>query len=60
MLKYLVILAIGVAIGYGYGWNDAQVNDKSISERILDRIGSETSARVGNGIDAKKPGADGK
>lgn len=51
MFKFLLILALGVAIGYGYGWKDAHKHDKNIVERIVDGVGGETRARMGNDID---------
>jgi len=53
MFKYLVILAVGVAIGYGYGWKDAQENEKTVAERVVDRIGGETRERMGNDVDTR-------
>ena len=53
MFKYLFILAIGVAIGYGYGWKDAQVNEKHVAERLIERVGGETRERMGNDVDGK-------
>ena len=52
MFKFLVILALGVAIGYGYGWKDAQVNEKNVAERMVDRIGGETKTRMSSDADA--------
>jgi len=60
MFKYLFILAIGVAIGYGYGWKDAQENEKNVAERVVDRIGGETRERMGNDVDKRYQAADGK
>lgn len=42
MFKYLLLLALGVALGYSYGWKDAQVNKKHVAERVLERIGGES------------------
>lgn len=53
MFKYLLILALGVAIGYGYGWKDAQVNTRHVAERMLDRIGGESRALVGADVDSQ-------
>lgn len=53
MFKYLLILALGVALGYSYGWKDAQVNEKHIAERMLDGVGGATRERMGNDIDGK-------
>ncbi len=60
MLKYLVILAVGVAMGYSYGWKDAQANTKHVAERVLDRIGGETRERMGNDVDRRFQAADSK
>jgi hypothetical protein len=53
MYKLLFILAIGIAIGYGYGWKDAQVNDKAVYERIVDRIGGNNKELMRADVDAK-------
>jgi hypothetical protein len=60
MFKYLVILSVGVAMGYGYGWKDAQTNAKNLAERVLDRIGGETRERMGNDVDKRFPAPDGR
>lgn len=51
MFKLLLLLALGVVIGYHYGWSDAQVNDKRIAERMIDRIGGKTRDAMGNDVD---------
>lgn len=51
MFKFFVILALGIAIGYGYGWKDAQVNVKNIAERMVDRIGGETKDMMSSDAD---------
>jgi hypothetical protein len=53
MFKILLVLTVGVAIGYGYGWKDAQVNEKRIYERVVDQIGGSNRDLVGNDVDAK-------
>ena len=53
MFKYFFILALGVAIGYGYGWKDAQKNTRHFAERVLDRIGGESRELVSADIDKK-------
>lgn len=50
-MKYVIILAIGVAIGYGYGFNDAHVNRKNIVSRIVDRVGGSNRDEFTNDID---------
>ena len=39
MAKILFILAVGVAIGYSYGYKDAKKHDKTVYERLIDRAG---------------------
>jgi hypothetical protein len=58
MFKYFFILALGVAIGYGYGWKDAQKNTQHIAERILGRIGGESRELVSADIDKKMKDAE--
>ena len=53
MFKLILILALGVVIGYHYGWSDAQENDKPVAERMLDRVGGKTREAMGNDVDAK-------
>ncbi|WP_461413308.1 hypothetical protein [Gemmatimonas sp.] len=53
MYKFLFALVVGVAIGYGYGWKDAQVNTKTVPERLVERIGGETRERMGNDVDTR-------
>lgn len=53
MFKYLFILAIGVAIGYSYGWKDAQVNTQHIAERLVERIGGDNKKNMDADVDAK-------
>jgi hypothetical protein len=53
MFKILLVLTVGVAIGYGYGWKDAQVNEKRIYERVVDQIGGSNRDLVGNDVDSK-------
>lgn len=60
MYKILLFLALGVAVGYGYGWNDAQLNEKAIYERIVDRIGGSNRDLVSNDVDARMAKSEGR
>lgn len=60
MVKFVLILMIGVAFGYSFGWTDAQKHEQHLAERLLDRLGGETRARMGNDVDAHFQGNDGK
>jgi hypothetical protein len=37
VVRILLVLAVGVAIGYVYGYKDARTHDKMVVERALDR-----------------------
>lgn len=58
MFKYLFILGIGIAIGYSYGWKDAQVNTQHIAERLVERIGGDNKKNMDADIDAKMRSVD--
>ena len=53
MFKYLFILAIGIAVGYSYGWKDAQINTQHIAERLVERIGGDNKKNMDADVDAK-------
>ena len=58
MFKFLLILAVGVALGYGYGWRDAQTHTKHIAERVVDRIGGDNKENFSGDIDSQLSKAD--
>lgn len=60
MFKYLFILAIGIAIGYSYGWKDAQINTTHAAERLVERIGGDNKKNMDADIDAKMRSAEKK
>jgi hypothetical protein len=51
MWKYVLILAIGLAVGYKFGFADAQVHKQDIVARMIDRVGGSNRSAVGNDID---------
>ncbi len=53
MFKFICILAIGVAIGYSYGWKDAQLHDQNVAERLVGRIGGDNKKNMDSDVDAK-------
>lgn len=46
MLRVLVILAIGLALGYAYGFADARQHAKPLTVRISERLAGETARIV--------------
>ena len=51
MKKALLLLAIGVALGYTWGWRDAQVNDSDIVSRVVSQVGGSTRSELRNDPD---------
>lgn len=51
MRKVLVLVAIGVALGYTWGWRDAQTNEKDVVTRIVSQVGGSARADVRNDPD---------
>ena len=58
MFKYLFILSIGIALGYSYGWKDAQVHTQHIAERLVERIGGDNKKNMNADVDAKMRAVD--
>jgi hypothetical protein len=51
MRKALVLLAIGVALGYTWGWRDAHTNENDIVTRIVSQVGGSTRGELKNDPD---------
>ena len=53
MVRLLIVLIVGLAIGYTVGWKDAKTNDRHIAARVLDRAGGATRDKVRSDVDKK-------
>jgi hypothetical protein len=51
-------LVLGIAIGYGYGFQDAKIHKKSIVERTIDRVGGKNRGAYNNDIDKASASAE--
>lgn len=51
VVKTLFVLAVGVAIGYTYGYKDAKTHDKMVVERMLDRAGGAARGKYDPNVD---------
>ena len=51
MRKALLLLAVGVALGYTWGWRDAQMNDRDVVSRIVSQVGGSTRGELRNDPD---------
>lgn len=53
MMKIVVVLLLGLVIGYSYGFKDGKVHDRNIAVRMLDRAGGSTRDKVRSDVDKK-------
>lgn len=53
MIRTILLLAVGVAIGYFLGFGDARKNQHNIVERLVDRAGGAMRDSLRNDIDAR-------
>jgi hypothetical protein len=54
MLKTLLLIAVGVAIGYFIGFSDAQANTDNIVVRTVNSVGGRNRDNVRAGADVDK------
>ncbi|HEY0972113.1 MAG TPA: hypothetical protein VGE02_14190 [Gemmatimonadales bacterium] len=52
MLRLLLVLAIGVSLGYMYGFGDAKQHDRNVVTRYLDNVGGKARSYTTNDTDA--------
>jgi hypothetical protein len=52
MLKYVILLVIGVCVGYGLGFQDAKQNDENVVARLVTRVGGSNRENVKADVDA--------
>lgn len=52
MVRLLLILLIGAAAGYGFGFRDAQQHEKMLVTRVLERLGGDARQYSSNDVDA--------
>ena len=51
MVKTVLVLCVGVALGYGFGFKDAKKHDKPVVTRVVDRIGGTNRGKYDQDID---------
>jgi hypothetical protein len=52
-MKLLFILLVGIAIGYRYGFSDAQTHTKNVVSRLVERTGGSNRHSYNNDVDAR-------
>jgi hypothetical protein len=56
-MKYILVLAIGLAVGYGYGFKDAKKYNRTVVSRVLDRVGGSNRGKYDQDIDKRSEDA---
>ena len=51
MFKTILILCVGLAIGYGFGFKDAKKHEKTVVSRTVDKIGGSHRGKYDPDID---------
>lgn len=51
MRKVLFLLVVGVAVGYWWGWTDAQVNQDDVVTRLVNQAGGKTRSSMNANAD---------
>lgn len=57
MMKFILVLTVGAAIGYMVGFRDAQVNNRTIVVRMVERVGGSNRQNFDNDLDRRTEAA---
>lgn len=57
-MKNLVLIAIGLAAGYSYGFRDAHEHDKTVVARLVERVGGSNRTNFGTDVDKQMRSAE--
>ncbi|HUF30450.1 MAG TPA: hypothetical protein VMM77_07260 [Gemmatimonadaceae bacterium] len=58
MRKLLLLLLVGIALGYWIGWQDARVNNETIVSRLVTRVGGDHRANLVTDVDKQMQDAE--
>jgi len=56
MFKVILILLIGMAIGYAYGYSDHKKHGTTIIERSISKVGGANRGRYDQDVDKRSRG----
>jgi hypothetical protein len=59
MFKFVIVLVLGIAIGYFYGFDDAKKHDENVLERVVERVGT-TGSKYQTNVDKQMEAAERK
>ncbi|HZS58853.1 MAG TPA: hypothetical protein VFA43_06260 [Gemmatimonadaceae bacterium] len=51
MLKYAILLVIGLCVGYSLGFQDAKQNDQNVVARLVTRVGGSNRDNMKTDVD---------
>lgn len=52
-MKTILLIVIGLAIGYFAGFEDGRTHDKNLVARVVERVGGDNRANVVTDVDSK-------
>ena len=60
VMRYVIMLVVGLVTGYSFGFKDAKTHDENIAVRIVGKIGGSSREKVRSNADktleeAEKP-----
>ena len=58
MLKYVILLVIGIVVGYSLGFQDAKQHDQNVVARLVDRVGGTNRENMKTDVDAQMENVD--
>lgn len=58
MFKVIAILAIGIGVGYSFGWKDAQIHDRNVVERVVNRVGGSNRGKYSSDLEQRAADAE--
>ena len=58
MFKFVIVLVVGIAIGYFYGFDDAKKHDDNVVTRVVERVGGSNRDKYHNDVDKQMEAAE--
>jgi hypothetical protein len=58
MLKYVILLMIGLCAGYSLGFQDARQHDENVVARLVDQVGGKNRENMKTDADSQMENVD--